>query len=323
VNEYSLHSRAIKPLPLVNAVIALANSPRPLNREDIADVIDMSEAYTGSVVQVGLQLDLMAEVDQGLVANTEIEEEARKMSPEQGFVLVSRTLQRYQPFMTFVSYLEKGYSVERTAEVVKTLYEYDTSVDVIIRQFTTLGQFANLLDEEDASKPQIKVATISSDYVQDLDHALRSEAKSRLFVSGRLGDDVSAYADPESIEKLQEALLMHDQSPPNAIVSAVAASENITRELATEFGPEDSDYSKATGIGSLANMMRGDDLILKRHVHGANFLGAMRIPGAHGKESETLESWQVDSEVSLEVILSALSYIRSLYWCITERQQIL
>jgi hypothetical protein len=225
--------------------------------------------------------------------------------------------------MTFLSFIDKGFDSQRSAQTVKTLYEMETSVDVIEKQLIELGKGSDLLDDSNGLSTTIEVDTLPTSYIDDLQAALESEAKARLFVHERLGDDVVAYADAESIEKFQEALLSYNKSPDGAIVDAVVGAENITRELAVDEGDPDTDYTKANGIGSLANMMRGDSLILKRNLHGANYLGAMRIPGAHGKESETLESWQVDPEVALEVIISALSYVRSLYYVIKEDRQVL
>lgn len=321
--EYELHSRPVKARPLIEAVIGLANTPVPLRMEDVAEIIDMSEAYTRAVIQLGTELDLMQKNGDGYEVVPDIKEEARKMSPEQGFVLINRQCQRYNPFMTFISYLNKGFDSYRSAQTVKALYDIDVSTDVLEKQFLNLGESAELLDDDDIQSPNIEADTLPTTYVDNLQDALTSEANARLFVLEKLSEEVVAYADDESIEKFQEALLTYKESPDNAIVSAVVAAENITRELATDEGSSDMDYSKANGIGSLAKMMRGDDLILKRHLHGANYLGSMRIPGAHGKESETLESWQVEPEVSLEVIISAISYVRSLYYCVREDQQVL
>jgi hypothetical protein len=322
-DNYHLHSRSVKPEPLIEAIIGLANSPKPLSSGQVADIIDMSEAYTRAVVQLGTELGLLKEQEGGYIVAPEVQEEARKMSPQQGFVLLNRYAQRYTPFMTFLSFIDKGFDPEQSANTIKTLYELDTSVDVIEKQFADLGKGADLLSNTDGLAPTIEVDALPMTYIEDLQDALNSEAKARLYIHERLGEGAVAYADEESIEKFQEALLSYRKSPDNAIVNAVVGAENITRELAVDEGKSDSDYSKANGIGSLANMMRSDDLILKRHLHSANYLGAMRIPGAHGKESETLESWQVNSDVSLEVILSSLSYVRSLYFCLKEDRQVL
>ncbi|MFD1644670.1 hypothetical protein [Haloarchaeobius litoreus] len=321
--EYYLHSRPVKPKPLIDAVIGLSNSPQRLGSSEVAEIIDMSEPYAKAALRLAKELNMVVEQDGQFEVVKGLEEEARKMSPDQGFVLINRYAQRYNPFMTFLSFIHKEYEPDRAAQTVKTVYDMDTSVDVIRKQFSYLGKAADLLDDSDGLSLTIEVDSVPTSYVEDLQTALQSEAKARLYIVEKLGDRVVAYADDESIEKFQEALLTYRESPDNAIVNAVVGAENITRELAVDEGDKTTDYSNANGIGSLANMMRGDGLILKRQLHGANYLGAMRIPGAHGKESETLETWQVEPEVSLEVILSALSYTRSLYFCIKEDRQVL
>lgn len=323
MTEYTFYSLSIRPDVLVDVLIKLANSPRPLNVREIADVIDMSENYVRAVLCVGTQLSVIHEQGNGYVVDPSIEEVARKLNPEQGFVVINRYVQRYKPFMTFLSFLDKGYDTERSAQSVVTLFDIDADPDIVESQFLKLGTYADLLTEDDPPAPTVDVETLPTSYIEDLEGALKSEAKARLFVQERLGADVVAYVEDESIEKLQDALLKHRSAPENAIVDAVVASENVTRELAEEYGTEDVDYSRAGGIGSLAKAMRRDNLVLKRHLHGANYLGGMRNPGAHGKEAETLELWEVEGEVALEVVLAAINYVRSIYWYVTEKRQIL
>lgn len=321
--EYHLHSRPVKPEPLIEAVIGLAHSPKPLTGEEVSNIIDMSGPYTGAVLQLGVELGLLVNSDGSYVVASKIREDARRMTPEQGSLLLSRYAQRYDPFMTFVSFLNKGFNSKRSAKSVKTLYGIDTAVEVIEKQFIRIGVSTDILTNTDGVSVVIEFDTLPSTYLEDLQEALRSEAKARLYIHDRLGDEIIAYADEESIDKFQEALLLYSNSPANAIVNTVVGAENITRELAEEEGDPATDYSSANGIGSLANLMRSDGLILKRHLHAANYLGAMRIPGAHGKESETLEMWVVEPEVSLEVLVSSLSYVHSLYFCIKEGRQVL
>lgn len=323
MTEYTFYSLSVRPDVLVDVLIKLANSPRPLNVGDVADVIDMSENYVRATLCVGTQLGVIHERGDGYVVDPSVEEEARKLNPEQGFVIVNRYVQRYKPFMTFLSFLDKGYDPGRSAQSVVTLFEINADPSVVESQFLKLGRYADLLTNGDSPQPTVDVETLPTSYIDDLEGALKSEAKARIFVQERLGADVVAYADDESIEKLQGALLKHRSDPDNAIVDAAVASESITRELADEFGSGDVDFTKYTGIGSLANAMRQDKLVLKRHVHGANYLGGMRNPGGHGKEAETLEFWEVEPEVALEVVLAAINYVRSIYWYVTDDRQLL
>jgi len=323
MDDYSLHARTVSPESVVDAVIGVANSPRPLSTSDISDVVDKGERYTRAVIHLGEEMDLLKSVGGDYIANSEIEEEARKMSPDQGFTLINQYLLRYEPFMTFVSFLDKGYDSDRSAQSVETLYDMDTDVDVVKKQFLDLGQYADILTDDEEPKPTVEVESLPTSYIEDLRDALQSEAETRLFVQERLGEEVVAYADTESVEKIQDALISFQNSPDTAIVKSVVGAENVTRELANDEGDSSTNYSSANGIGQVAQRMSGDNLVLKRHLHGANYLGSMRVPGSHGKAKETLESWEVDEDVALEVILATMDYIRSLYWFVKYERQIL
>lgn len=321
MDDYSLHARTVSPDSVVDAVIGLASSPRPLSTGDIADVIDKGDRYTSAVVHLCGELGFAKKVGSDSIAHPDVEEEARKMSPDQGFVLLNEYLLRYEPFMTFVSYLDKGYTSDRSAQSVATLYDMGTDAEIVQKQFVSLGKYADILTDDEEPRPTFEVESLPAAYVSDLEEALESEAQARLFVHERLGEEVVAYADHESIEKIQDSLFTFQNSPDTAIVECVVAAENITRELANDVGDSDTEYASANGIGQVAMKMRGDDLILKRHLHGAHYLGAMRSPGSHGKQPETLESWEVDEDVALEVILATMDYIRSIYWIVKYDRQ--
>jgi hypothetical protein len=201
MQDYSLHGRTTTPEALIDSVIGLANSPRPIDTDDLSDVIDKGTRYTNAVVQLGKQLELIEESGAGLVANPAIEENARKISPEQGWVLINQYAQRYRPFMTFLSFLDKGYDSERAAQSVQTLYEIDIQPDVVEKQFIDLGKYGNLLSGDGEPKPTVDIETLPTAYLEELRGALESEAKARLFVEEWLGEEVVAYADSESIEK--------------------------------------------------------------------------------------------------------------------------
>lgn len=323
MDDYSLHARTVSPQSIVDAVIGLASSPRPLSTGDIGNIIDKGDRYTSAVVHLCDELDLAKKVGSAHIAHPDVEGEARKMSPDHGFVLLNEYLLRYEPFMSFVSYLDKGYASDRSAQSVATLYKMDTDPEIVQKQFVSLGQYADILTDDEEPQPTFEVESLPTAYVADLKDALESEAKARLFVHERLGEEVVAYADHESIEKIQDSLFTFQNSPDTAIVESVVAAENITRELANDEGDGTTDYAGASGIGQVAKKMRGDGLIFKRHLHGAHYLGSMRNPGSHGKQPETLKSWEVDEDVALEVILATMDYIRSIYWTVEADRQIL
>lgn len=321
--EYSLHARRVSPDAVTDAVIGLGTSPRPLSPSDLADVIDKGERYTRAVAHLCKELEVAQAIGSKYIVHPDIKEEARKLAPGDGHVLLNRHLLRYEPFMTFVSLLSKEYSSERSAQSVATMYEMGTDPELLRKQFLGLGRYAEILTDDDEPRPSIEVESLPTSYIEKLHDALESEAEARLFVHHRLGDEVVSYADPESIEKIQRALFTFRDAPDTAIVDCAAAAETITRDLADDEGSSGTDYSKASGIGQVAQRLSGDDVILKRHLHGANYLGSMRTPGSHGKEKETLKFWDVDEDVALQVILATMDYIRSLYWFGKYERQVL
>lgn len=323
MTEYSLHSRRVSPSAVVDGAIGLGTSPRPLAADDLAEVVDKNDRYARAVAHLLQELGIANSVGSEYVAEPDIEEELRKLSPDDGHVLLSRHLLRYEPFMTFVSLLSKGYDADRSAQQVVTLYEFQIDPNILRKQFLDLGQYAEILTDGGDPRPSVKVESLPTSYIEGLSDALESEAKARLFVHNRLGDEVVSYVDPESIEKIQRALLKFQDDPESAIVDCAAAAETITRDLADDEGADDTDYSQASGIGQLVQRLSGDDVILKRHLHGAQYLGNMRSPGSHGKEKETLKFWRVDEDVALQVILATLDYIRSSYWFVKYERQIL
>jgi hypothetical protein len=314
MTEYSLYARKVSPKAVIDAVIGLGTSPRPLSDSDMAEIIEKNDRYARAVTHLLTELDIATTAGGDYVANSSIEEEARKLSQENGHVLLNRHLLRYEPFMTFVSLLSKGFDPDRSAQYVITLYELDMDPGLVRSQFLDLGRYAEILTEDAEPEPTVEVESLPTAYVDELTEALESEAKARLFVHNRLGEEVVSYVDHESIEKLQRALMKFREDPETAIVDCAAAAETISRDIAEDEGGAESDYSTANGIGQVVQRLSGDDVILKRHLHGANYLGSMRTPGSHGKEKETLEFWEVDEDVALQVILATLDYIRSLYW---------
>lgn len=320
---YSLYSLSVSPETLVDSIIGIASSPNPLSVDDVADLTNKSETYSRAVLTLGEQLDLVKEVNSGYVVTSGIEEEARQTSPEQGSVLIKRNLQRYEPFMTYLSFIDKGYNSERAAQSVQTLYSFDVDTDLLKSQLDKLGDYAGLLEVDEDVTSLVEAEGLAHTYIKELDEALQSEAQARLFIHRRLGEEVVAFADEETTEDLYEALLIYEEVPDTAIVNAVSGTESFTRKTAVVHGSGDVDYSNASGLGQLGKAMRRDDLILKRHLHGSNYLSSMRHPGSHGTNVETNTQWEVEPEVALETILASVNYMRSLYWYVTEERQVL
>lgn len=323
--DYSLYARVVRAEVVMEAVFGIAESPKPLEEEGISDFIDMGERYTDAVVHLAKQLDLIQKTPTGYIVHPEIKTEIKQAAPDQRFVILNRHLQRYEPFSAFCSFINKGYSADEAAKKVDALYELGLAESKLKNQFLNLGTYAEILSDNSQTKVVgIEDNPLSDDYVEDLLSALQSEMSARLFLEDKLGEDLVTFLDHGTFEELIAALKLFQEEPRSAIGAAGRAVEDFQRELAEEFGSNDRNYQSASGISQLTKHLQGDDLMMKRHYHGGNYLGGMRNPsGGHGKDTETLERWDVSSDVALEYILAAVHYIRSQYRYTTEKRQVL
>lgn len=324
MTDKSLHSRVVKPSVLMEAVFSLAQSPRPLEKGDISKFVDKNQRYAKAAIQLGTELDLIRESGEGYKINPDIEEEVRKSSPEQRFVILNKYVQRYEPFTAFLSFLSKGYDTDRAAVQVEVLYQLGIDEEKLEMQFVSLGEYTKLLEISNGSvEINIESDPLTEEYIRDLEKALKSEASARVFLEDRIGEDIVSYMNDEDIEELVTALLDYRDSPRNAISAAGRAVEDFQREIGADHGVE-GDYSEASGIGQLSDELHREDWSMKRHLHGGNYLGGMRNPsGGHGYNPETLERWEVNREVALDYILSSIHYVRSLYRISVEDRQVL
>ncbi|WP_143165465.1 hypothetical protein [Halobaculum gomorrense] len=324
-DEYSLYARVVKPDLVLEAVFGIAESPAPMDPDSLQEFIDREERYTDAVIHLAKELNMAREAPAGLVVDPEIEDEIKRASPDQRFVILNRYVQRYEPFTTFSSFINKGYSAEAAARKVNSLYQMNIADSKLKSQLLNLGEYAEIISVGDEPRVTgIGEDPLSEKYVEDLLTALQSEMSARLFLEDRLGEDLVRYLDHGSFEELIAALRLFEDEPRSAIAAAGRAVEDFQRDLAADYGSEDRDYQSASGIGQLTMHLNGDDLMMKRHLHGGNYLGGMRNPsGGHGKDTETLERWDVSSEVALEYVLAATHYIRSQYRYTTELKQIL
>lgn len=322
--DYSIHSYYTKPEVASDAFACLSISPEPLDKQDLAEAIDKNEQYASAIIQLGRQLDIVVEEDGGYSINSDVAEEFSKASKEQRKNIVNQKLQRYKPFVTYLNLLNREYSSEDAARRVKILYNYQIDHEKLERIFRENGKYADLIEEDGDLNPQIKTEELPTEYIENLEESLKSEAQARIFVTENISEEAVKYMDESTIEDFVTALLNHEQDSQNAIVSSVRATEDFVRELAEDEGSNDRNFEDASGIGNLVQMMYGDDLVKKKHLHTGNYLGGMRNPGGgHGKDVKTLKRWQIRPRVALEVIITSLNFSESVFELIKNDKQIL
>lgn len=301
----------------MEACYGLARSEEPMGKTQISNFIDRSEPYTKALIHLGSQIGVVVEEGGKYSVDNEVEDNLKTSLPEQRFVILNKSLQQYQPFLTFLSFLSQGYSSKESSRKVKAIYGFELKEDDIDKQFTKLGTYADLIEPKgDSYKVAIEEKTLTDTYVNDLKSALESEASTRLFLQNQLDEKITNYMEEETFEELVEALLRFENSPRNAIAGTGRAVEDFQRKILNDFGQGgDLNYEDAKGIGQLGEWMhQQEEWSEKRHLHGASYLGGMRNPsGGHGKDPKSLERWEVNPEIAFDYILASIHYIRSIY----------
>jgi len=324
MSEYSLKAPVVQPSLLMEVAATLADSHRSLSVDELARVIDREEDYVRAVVHLGQQLGLIESTDDGYQVVRDVRMQLRQSSEGQRRDLLSSLLQQYQPFISFASSLVQDNEPERAALQTDVVHQLGIAEEEIKEQFLKLGDFSTLLRrEDDEVKFEFDVSVLTDGFIERLSISVQYSLAARLFLKNRLGDEIVAYLDSDTVDELTNALSLFWDRPRSAIAAAGRAVEDVQRDLGNQYG-NGADYSAADGIGQLTDMLQSDSLIKKRHLHGGNYLAGMRNPsGGHGKDPDELERWDVSPEVALGYVLAAIHYIRSLYAYIVQDRLVL
>lgn len=321
MSDYSLYARVVRPEAVMEAAYGLASSPRPLSADEISRFIEKGERYTQSVINLGQELELIYQSGDKYRADSDIEKELRQAEKEQRSLLLKKYVLQYEPFMTFLSFLLKGYDRSTSAKNTDVLYDLGLDESKLENQFSNLGEWTDILSEEEI---EIEIKSLSRDYLKKLEEAIESKASARIFLEQKLGEDVFAYLGEELIEDLITGIQEFEDSPREAIGAVGRAVEDFQRDIGNNYGKEGEYREGIHGIGQLSGQMQREDWSMSRHLHGGKYLSAMRNPsGGHGYNPETLERWEVRSDVGLDYILASLHYIRSVYRMAESRRQVL
>lgn len=332
MSSYSLRTPVVDPNLLIEVATAMAGASTPLSISDIERVIDRSEDYSKSIANLGLELGLIEvadddenNADENYVIVREVKMQFRQASPEQRTNLLLGLLQGYKPFISFSSALLQGVDPERAALRADVLYELGIDEGNLEAQFRKLGIYTGVFEETDEGIGfQFDTRVLTDEYIQEFSDAVGTALVARLYLENRLGEEIMEYMDNGSVDELINALELFMERPRSAIAAAGRAVEDFERLIGTDHGDAGTDYSEAEGIGQLTSKLQGDDLLMKRHLHGGNYLAGLRNPsGGHGKDPETLERWDVGPEVALGYVLASIHFIRSLHTYVIQERQVL
>lgn len=323
VPSHTLHSQVVDPVKLLDATGSLAQSQRSLSSEDLEDILDRGEIYIQSLLRLGMELNLIEQSDSGYDASSDIALQVRQANQEsEKRELLAIQLQSYRPFIKFLKSLLDEVEPLIAARQVGVFYQLSPDEEIIRDQFLKLGEYAEIIGSSESNITfYFDRDILSQNYFQGLSNKLENGLVARLFLENRLDEDIITYIDERCFNQLVVALRNFGSDPNDAISATGRAIETFQRNLGSDFGTGNVDFSGPNGIRELAQAFGSDGLTKDRHQLAGEYLGEMRNnSGGHGIDADTNKHWSLTEEVAFGYILTAIHYIRSTYrWVVDEQ----
>jgi hypothetical protein len=292
-----------------------------MSRKEVAKYIGKSEEYARRALIVGTQLNFIKERNKKYFIHECAD--LIRADKEQRRIIFRRHLQKYDPFVLFLTLIGRGNDIQAAIRKIKVIYKIPSSEKDIRAAFLNWGQFSGIFSydkEKNTTVLKVDVGGLSLKYLKSLIESLDHEIKTKIYIADKLSENVFGYLKHDEMEFFIKALRNHEKDPRNAIEDAGRAFEDFLRRIATE---NDIDVSNLNGISEIAQMIgrKKTGLIHSKHLNICLGLGAIRAIAAHSKDKKTLEKWEVNSDLALEAILMMLSTIRSIYLYVKENRQ--
>ena len=220
-------------------------------------------------------------------------------------------LQRYNPFILFVSLLGKENSLEDAARKIKVIYDIDTTIDTVIFSLVGWGEYAGILKKENG-KVELFIDTekLSAEYIQELLEAMENDIKARVYIANKLGEDVFGYMNQDEVDLLVKAIREHQSDSRDAMDDCGRAFEDFLRRLGVD---KSVPVNNCKGIQELADTLKGAKLIDTKHLDICKAVNSFRIAAAHNKDRVTVKKWVLNPDAAIECILLTLTVVRSIH----------
>jgi hypothetical protein len=142
----------------------------------------------------------------------------------------------------------------------------------------------------------------------------------RIYIENKLTDVVFSYLQHDEVEFIVKALTEYRSDPRSAIEDMGKAFEDFLRRVGTD---RKVDLSRSNGIGECAQMLRKASLITQKHLLMCQHVNAFRLAAAHSKEKLTLQSWKISQDASVELILTTLTLMSSIFLYVFKKEQVI
>lgn len=307
---------------LMDVAKAVASSPYPLTKQDLLRSFDKSDPYVSNAISQCLQLGLICIQDRLYVSSEKHRDLIKRSVRSQLIIPLRQALQSYPPFLLYLDFISKGYSSVKSASMTTGIFRIQSSQKTVEKAFRNWGLQTNLINintSGDLSIPEAEKG-LPSEYVASLMKALRASLQASIFLIETMSPPAYAYLTEKNIgiEDLSDALVNYEKDPKTSANKASQTFEYFLFKLGEDVG---ANVRTCNGIIEYANVIRGQNMILKNQLHLCQGIGGLRNMAHHDPDKETGKPWGFTPQGAIISSLIVPTMIRSLYLYWKEKKQ--
>lgn len=278
--------------------------------KDAENYLKKSAAYASRALTASLQLR-MTESQNSKYTVVDEAKDISRANKEQWPILFRKFLQRYNPFILFVTLIGKGNTPEEAARKLKVIYDIDASVEIITVTMLGWGEYSQILKRVKGKvELQIETEQLSAEYIRELLEAMTHDVKARMYIASKLGEEVFGYMHSDELDLLVKSIREHQSDPRDAIDDCGRAFEDFLRRIGID---KSVPVNNCKGIQELADALKGARLIETKHLDVCKSINVLRIAAAHNKDRNSVKKWILNPDAAIECILFTLTIIRGIH----------
>jgi len=309
----------VSPDAIAEVVESLCES-NSLTIDEIAVYINKTPIYAKRVVSACEQLELLT-LENNIAKSTTNSLDLGKATKEQRPEVFKTSLIMFSPFILFAKLIMKGDNLEDSARKVKVIFKVPESVKIIESTLRRWGTYTGLLiKEKNTYRIKFTVQEIDEEYLKELIDATHDKFKAQMFIANKLDDTAFSYLTNVEKERFIKALQKYREEPEDAAKDASNSFESFLFRVGED---HELETEKFIGIEVIANSLKSSNIILEQHRKICAYHSALRNAANHGVDKTMGVPWKIESDASLELILSELTTIRSILRYINKKELVI
>lgn len=311
------------------AVRDMSSSTKRFTRKNIEDALSISTELSRRAISSAVQLQFIKPLAQNefeFAGKPELRFAAKDQLP----IFFREKLQDYPPFLVFLVFLSQGYNYPEAVGLARSIFDIETSKQIVSKAFRLWGTYAGLLERRDGQLSATFKPFDITDFgiVKRLEEALETDLKTKAFVMNELGADLVSdlYQKALPFTAMLEALQKFESQPKDvlgpvgSLFESFMSSLQPTSPLSSQPAPTSTRHPLSY-IVPIADSLLNQKAILKTHKNLAYGIAGFRNAASHGPDPDTGLHWQISPHASLVGILLAIITMRSVHQYMSSRKQ--